>query len=307
MSESKARFHCLCCCHCCHCCCDCCQPRNLDKEDILTIEAYQPVVPTEVVFDYPQRHSVEPLGNSPPTGKGVVSSQPTSRGPLPPSHGPSHEPSHVHESSTWEGEAAEQPLLSEHDRSANTTPASTPISIPTSTPVSAPSPITGPSMTPLPGPSVSHGTLEFNLYFDARTQSLCVHIHRGLYFPLKKGAKSVNSYVKAILFPSKKSLSTRIIWNSRSPTFDQLLAFSGPSLMEYKEQELILHVLYREDGGKDRHAACCFTKLSEIDLTESNQLTERINEKVDLGVLVRMHNQGCRNRGGHGGHSPFKI
>lgn len=87
----------------------------------------------------------------------------------------------------------------------------------------------------------------------------------------------------AVLAPSMmQTLKTRLISNSRSPAFDQLLEFSGLSLMEYKEQTLVLQVFYRDSADRDRYVSSCFTKLQDINLMESNQLTKRIDEGKDI-------------------------
>lgn len=142
------------------------------------------------------------------------------------------------------------------------------------------------SSTSIFAPSSPHlnATLEFNLYYDTHRESLCVHIHRGLYFPKKKGMQYVNSYVMAILMPSKmQTLRTNVILNSGSPAFDQFLEFSGLSLEEYKEQTLVLQVFYCDaDERQDRYVSSCFTKLQDMNLTTSNHLTKRIDEGKDI-------------------------
>lgn len=124
--------------------------------------------------------------------------------------------------------------------------------------------------------------LEFNLYHDAFRESLNVHIHRALYLPPRRGLRSIDSFIQAHLEPSKKqNLRTRVIVNSRSPAFDQLLEFSDLSLDEFREQTLVLQVYYR-DEVKDRFISSCYTKLADLDLNTNNQIIKQIDEGLEL-------------------------
>ena len=268
--------------NCCSCQCRDSAPSSEDKAS-LTIEAYQPVVPSKKRFGYPQ-HDLEIVSISKDVSLfPVVTSQPTSR---------SGSPDALRQNNGVTGEQQNPPNPKKHPY-----PFSLPMSkrgpsgrSPLSSPATSVTPATPSLAKPASAPSLTsasttqyNATLEFNLYYDSHRESLCVHVHRGLYFPPKKGLEVINSYVMAVLTPSMmQTLKTRVILNSRSPAFDQVLEFSGLSLAEYREQTLVLQVFHRDSDDIDSYVSSCFTKLQEINLTESNQLTKRIDEGKDI-------------------------
>ena len=272
-------------------CCYCCVPPSPEKPVTVTMDMYQPVVPSEKGFQYPQDHTEEHGHASNVSPDDVIDTQPSSRSVLPSSE---QRPTRlamrtVQKHDVTSGGPWRQPqgTISPRPTGKAGTPTSIAslISTPGSTPSIEPTP-TGPtpiSATPTGqefNPYHMHAaTLEFNLYFDTHRQSLCVQIHRGLYFPLKKGTTSVNSYIKAFLQPSKNQvLNTRQINNSRSPSFDHLLEFSNLSLEELKEETLVLAVHYCDNDGNDKYLSSCFTELKDMNLLESNQMAKRIDE-----------------------------
>lgn len=253
----------------------------------MTIEAYEPVIPAKKKFGYPQlQDEVRPLGmreKAASDDERRISTQPKhvnydELAPIPISRSRSIDTSinkklkgsmGLRSSSIVEGlkpgSRIPKPLktfsVAKGDPSVSVTSPKTPKKL-----IIAP----------------HHATLQFNLYYDTHRASLNVHIHQGLYFPQKKSVKSTDSYIKAILLPSRKqTLRTRIIINSRSPAFDEILEFSGPTLEELNGQTLVLQLFYRSHLG-DKYISSCFTKLRYINLLESNHLTKRIDEGMGL-------------------------
>lgn len=249
-----------------------------EKPVAVTMDVYQPVVPSGKGFHYPQDQTEQHGHASDVFPDDVIDTQPSSGSVLPSteqrptslvtrlvSSAPQRQP---------QGMTRPRPKV---EAGAPTTPS---VLTPGSTPSTEPTP-TAPTPTPtgLAFAPYHAAMLEFNLYFDTHRKSLCVQIHRGLYFPLKKGMKTVNSYIKAFLRPSQKQvLKTRHINNSQSPAFDNLLEFSSLSLEELKEETLVLKVYYCDRDGNDKYLSSCFTKLRDMNLLESNQLAKRIDE-----------------------------
>lgn len=283
----------------CPCCCpsSCCDPATSQDKEALIIEVYQPVVPTKKQFSYPQQGLEKQVSLVP-----VVTSQPTASDGLAHSHTPhsiralvfTSQPAKTRDPISRPSHEQKLGVRGQHGQRPQNVPIAKEVH-PASTPVSSPS-LSGSSPTPalthLSAPAIAHhdATLEFNLYFDSHRESLCVHIHRGLYFLEKRGSKSVNSFVMAFLVPSQmQTLKTRLISDSRSPAFDQVLEFSGLSLTEYRKQTLILQIFYRDSDDTDTCVACSCTKLQDINLMESNQLTKSIDGHKDILEVSLKH------------------
>lgn len=124
--------------------------------------------------------------------------------------------------------------------------------------------------------------LEFSLYYDVSKQSLVVHMLRGLYLPQRRGLKSINSFIQAKLVPSESQvLKTRVVSNSRSPAYDQLLEFGELTYDQFEQQTLVLEVFYRESEMSNRHVSTCYTQLGDLNLNTDNHITKAINQGVD--------------------------
>lgn len=304
MSKAKSSGFCR--------CCPCCDPAPSQDKEKFIIEAYQPEVPTKKRFGYPQQGLEQPSPSSKQVS--LVTSQPTS-GPAH-SHAPvvTSQPTGLGQKLRLRGhhQRPESVPFAKEVQPGQMTPGSSLTPTPATTPVSGPSThMSAPSLTsestalstaaPTSLSSPADASLELNLYFDSHRESLCVQIHRGLYFPQKQGFKSVNSFVTAFLIPSHmQTLKTRLISNSRSPAFDQVLEFSGLSLVEYKEQTLILQVFYRhsDDDADTCIATCCTKKLQDFNLMESNQLTMRID--AGRKDILEVSSWLCQRQGGGG-------
>ena len=288
----------------CCCCCSCCLPKY-EKEE-MTIEAYEPVIPEQKKFGYPQLgeevQSSSKKEKASSDDERLVLQQPRvqevketdlSTMMIPRSH------------SVGEAYSAKQfqERGRHHQKAPPFLPRSTSIAtdeckpsrLPRQAPINAAAAfvrrsdptvsITSPKTPMTPKKKLmlpTHATLQFNLYYDSHRGSLTVHVHQGLYFPQKKTIKSIDSYIKAILLPSRKqTLRTKVVYNSRSPAFDEILEFSGLSMEELGSQTLVLQLYYQCDAG-DRYISSCFTKLRYINLLESNHITKRIDEGMGL-------------------------
>ena len=125
--------------------------------------------------------------------------------------------------------------------------------------------------------------VEFNVFYDTFRKTLSVHINRALNLPQRRGLKSIDSYIQAHLEPSKKqTLKTRVVVNSRSPAFDQLLEFTELTFDELPDETLILEVFYKTGERRNRFVSRCRTKLAELDLNTNNQLSKKLEEGVEL-------------------------
>lgn len=271
-----------------------------EETELLTIEAYQPVIPSKKGFGYPQQSfeqsfeltspskeaSLFPVVTSQPTGRsrsvdfamlkyGVPGLEPQKLAPLVTKKNPYSR-----------GARTPSPVLGALSGARTPSPIATSLTpSPISTSLTPATPSLIPASSSMFAPTTPHldAALEFNLYYDSHRESLCVHIHRGLYFTKKEGMNSVNSFVMAVLTPATmQTLRTKVILDSGFPAFDQVLEFSGLSLMEYKEQTLVLQVVYCDADSLDRYVSSCFTKLQDFNLTTSNQLTKRIDEGKDV-------------------------
>lgn len=360
-------------------CCCFCSPCCFPQEKIVVCDVYQPVVPSEKIFGYPQEEVQisHPPSRKPARKSAVVTSQPAKRAGttaipknihfqgLESLESPHHEINRPQRSRSIDEGTKEKPwrVLSSPVRSravlAKTLPSHSLQLTGTSSQVkvvrslshacdqSKHSASAGPSITshtvasdtesdntevfkwnrskstdydktfsfsitcPTPR-SVSlrkkKAALEFNLYYDGFRESLNVHIHRGLYLPQRRGHKTIDSFVQAHLKPSRKQiLKTSVIFNSRSPAFDQLLEFSDLTFEEFREQTLVLQVYYRMYEKSDKLICSCSTKLEELDLNTNNPLIKTLDEGVvelvtiALTILFRIVTKGLLNQSLGGG------
>ena len=219
-------------------------PCNLPGEEKpITIEAYQPPVPKDKQFLYPQhKHG-------------------SSAGKIPVGHVVTSQPLRSKQTHSQSGTCSDEHLVTR--QSSEEIKSVTSSSVPLLT---------------LETTTATHkdATLEFNIYYDTFRESLSVHIHRGLYFP-PNGSNGVNSFIKAMLLPLKKQVfNTKVVSNSQSPAYDQMLEFSGLSLQELEEQSLVLQVYYCESEVNVSLMFNCITELRDINLMRNNELTKKL-------------------------------
>ena len=110
-----------------------------------------------------------------------------------------------------------------------------------------------------------------------------VNVKRGLHFP-RRGFRTINSFVKAILIPSKlQVLSTRVVLNTRSPAYDQILEFGRLTIHQAREQTLLLQIYYHDAKNEShKYVSSCLFQLNDLLLEETHHLVKKINEGAEL-------------------------